>query len=311
MGARGTFGQAVLDMAPIRTDFFAISADLGHASGLKKFEETYPDRYVNVGIAEQDLIGIAAGLAKDGSPVIATSYAPFSSLRCADQVKNYMGYMGLNVKLVGLDSGMIQAKFGSSHYGIEDIALMRSIPNIKILSPADGVEIYQATQEAIACDGPVYIRLTGGQTLPMIYDETYTDYQIGKAVQLREGSDVTIIATGTIVNSALKVADMLEKENIKVAVIDMHTVKPLDKAILQNILRSELIVTMEEHTIYGGLGSAIAEYLIGQKVKPVQLILGVQDFYPHPGSYEYLLELCELTPDAMYKSILRKLTEIR
>ena len=296
MGARGAFGQAVYDMAKSGEDFFAASADLGHASGFDRLIKEFPEKYVNVGIAEQNLLGVAAGLAKDGTPVVATTWAPFASMRCADQVRNYMGYMNLNIKLVGLDSGMIQSSFGGSHYGIEDLAVMRSIPNLMILSPCDGQEIYQAVWSMMWHNGPVYLRLTGGGVLPVIHKEA-TDFVIGEPEILKPEGDILLLATGTIMQETLKAAELLLKENIECAVANIHTIKPLDLKKLDFAERYSLIVTVEEHSIYGGLGGMVAEALALREKKPPHLILGIPDCYPHPGTYEYVLDSCGLTAE--------------
>ena len=307
MGARGVLGQAIYDYSQEREDFWAISADLGHASGLKRFEELYPGRYVNIGIAEQNLIGVAAGVAKDGTPVVATTYAPFASMRCADQIRNYMGYMKLNVKVVGMDSGMIQSNFGASHYGIEDMGLLRMIPNVAVICPSDGQAIYQATKAMRDWDGPVYMRLTGGQRLPLIYKEEDYTFEIGKAAKIKEGTDVAIISNGTILADALKAAEKLETDGISCTVIDMHTVKPLDTKALEDVSEHRLIVTVEEHSKIGGLGSAVAEYYAECDIRPKQLMLGTPDEYLHPGAYDYLRDVTGLTANKIYEAIKEKL----
>jgi len=303
MGSRGAFGQAIYDLAQEGVDFWAISADLGEASGFRRFEEVCPQKCINIGIAEQNLVGVAAGIAKDKTPVVATTYAPFASMRCADQIRNYMGYMKLNVKVVGLDSGMIQSKFGGSHYGIEDMGLLRMIPNITVISPADGQEIYAATQAMISHEGPVYLRLTGGQRLPLIYKNTDYKFEIGKAIKLKEGNEIAFVATGTILQEALKAAESLEAEGVSCTVIDMHTIKPLDTEVLDEIAEHKLIVTVEEHSRIGGLGSAVAEYYAETAQRPRQLMVGTPDQYVHPGEYKYLWDVCGLTSEKIMECI--------
>lgn len=294
MGARATYGMAITEMARQRDDFYVMSADLCQSSGLFKFREEFPDRFINSGIAEQNLIGVAAGLAKDGTCIFASSFSPFVTMRACEQVRMNMGYMQLNVKTVGLGSGLIMAQLGNSHYGIEDGSVMRVIPGITVVNPADGVEIMKTVEALCDYPHPAYLRLTGGPGLPMVYEDDI-DFQIGKAIQVREGKDIAIIACGTMVYYAKQAAEILAEKGIEASVIDMHTIKPLDTAAVDAELGKKLIVTVEEATIVGGLGSAVAEHLALKKVKPAQLLLGIKDTYPHAGSYQYLLENCRLT----------------
>ena len=294
MGARATYGMAIMEMAKQRDDFYVMSADLCQSSGLFKFREEFPDRFINSGIAEQNLIGVAAGLAKDGTCIFASSFSPFITMRACEQVRMNMGYMQLNVKTVGLGSGLIMAQLGNSHYGIEDGSVMRVIPGITVVNPADGVEIMKTVEALCDYPHPAYLRLTGGPGLPMVYEDDI-DFQIGKAIDVREGKDIAIIACGTMVYYAKQAAEILAEKGIDASVIDMHTIKPLDTAAVDAELGKKLIVTVEEATIVGGLGSAVAEHLAPKKAKPAQLMLGIKDTYPHAGTYQYLLENCRLT----------------
>ena len=205
-----------------------------------------------------------------------------------------MGYMQLNVKTVGLGSGLIMAQLGNSHYGIEDGSVMRAIPGMTVVNPADGVEIMKLVEAFCDYPHPAYLRLTGGPGLPIVYEEDI-DFQIGKAIQVREGKDIAIIACGTMVFYAKQAAEILAEKGIDASVIDMHTIKPLDTAAVDAELGKKLIVTVEEATIVGGLGSAVAEHLAIKKQKPAQLMLGIKDTFPHAGTYQYLLENCRLT----------------
>ena len=294
LGSRATFGMALLELAKEREDFFVMSADLCGSSGLARFQEQFPERFINLGIAEQNMLGVAGGMAKDGTPIFATSFAPFITMRACEQVRMNMGYMQLNIKTVGLGSGLIMAQLGNSHYGIEDVSVMRSIPGITIISPADCTEIVKAVGAIAEYKGPVYLRLTGGPGNPVVYNEDF-DFEIGKANFLRKGSDVALIATGTMVYQAQLAADILAEGNISATVVDMHTIKPLDEACIDSLLQHKLLVTVEEHTVCGGLGSAVAEYLVQKQHKPVQLLLGIEDFFPHAGDYDYMLTQCGLT----------------
>ena len=208
LGARAAFGQAVLEMARQRDDFYAVSADLCQSSGLVKFREEFPNRFINAGIAEQNMIGIAAGLAKDGTNVFATSFAPFVTMRASEQVRMNMGYMQLNIKTVGLGSGLIMAQLGNSHYGIEDASVMRAVPGMTVIEPCDGAEIMKAVEALCGYGRPAYLRLTGGPGLPVVYEGDF-DFRIGKAIKIRDGKDVAIIAAGTMVHYALEAACLL------------------------------------------------------------------------------------------------------
>ena len=294
MGARATYGMAIMEMARQRDDFYVMSADLCQSSGLFKFREEFPDRFINSGIAEQNLIGIAAGLAKDGTCVFASSFSPFVTMRACEQVRMNMGYMQLNVKTVGLGSGLIMAQLGNSHYGIEDGSVMRAIPGMTVVNPADGVEIMKLVEALCDYPHPAYLRLTGGPGLPIVYEDDI-DFQIGKAIKVREGKDIAIIACGTMVYYAKQAAEILAGKGVEASVIDMHTIKPLDTEAVDAELGKKLIVTVEEATIVGGLGSAVAEHLAIKKQKPAQLMLGIKDTFPHAGTYQYLLENCRLT----------------
>ena len=294
LGARATYGMAIMEMAKQRDDFYVMSADLCQSSGLFKFREEFPDRFVNSGIAEQNLIGVAAGLAKDGTCIFASSFSPFVTMRACEQVRMNMGYMQLNVKTVGLGSGLIMAQLGNSHYGIEDGSVMRVIPGITVVNPADGVEIMKTVEALCDYPHPAYLRLTGGPGLPMVYEDDI-DFQIGRAIQVHEGKDIAIIACGTMVYYAKQAAEILAEKGIEASVIDMHTIKPLDTAAVDAELSKKLIVTVEEATIVGGLGSAVAEHLAIKKHKPAHLMLGIKDSFPHAGTYQYLLENCRLT----------------
>lgn len=294
LGARATYGQAVLETARQREDFYVMSADLCQSSGLVRFRDEFPERFINAGIAEQNMIGIAAGLAKDGTNVFATSFAPFVTMRACEQVRMNMGYMQLNIKTVGLGSGLVMAQLGNSHFGIEDASIMRAIPGMTVIEPADGVEIVKTVEVLCDYDRPVYLRLTGGPGLPMVHEEDI-NFQIGKAIPIREGNDIAIIATGTMVYYANRAADILTERGIDAAVVDMHTIKPLDGEAIDVQLDKKLLVTVEEATIVGGLGSAVAEHLAAKRRKPPQLMLGIKDSFPHAGSYQYLLEQCGLT----------------
>ena len=306
IGARAVFGQAILECAKKRDDFYVLSADLAQSSGLARFRSEFPERMINTGIAEQNMIGVAAGLAKDGTNVFATSFSPFVTMRACEQVRMNMGYMQLNIKTVGLGSGLIMAQLGNSHFGLEDGSVMRAIPGMTIVNPADGAAIVKTVEALCDFKGPAYLRLTGGPGLPIVYEEDFP-FAIGKAISVREGKDISIIAAGTMVYYARKAAEFLAGKGIDAAVLDMHTIKPLDTEAVMEQLDKKLIVTVEEASIVGGLGSAVAETLAPVAQKPPQLMLGIRDFFPHAGSYGYLLEQCRLTAEQIAEDILKAL----
>lgn len=297
------YGQAILDLAENRPDLMVLSADLGNSSGLDRFSKSFPDQFVNVGIAEQNLVGVAAGLAKEGYTVFASSFAPFITMRASEQVRMNLGYMQLNVKTVGIGSGVAMGFLGNSHFGIEDVAVMRAIPGMTVVTPADCGEIVRVINAAADHVGPMYIRLTGGPNNPIVYSEEY-EFILGKAIQLREGSDIAIIANGSMVARSLSCADLLEKEQVSVSVFNFHTIKPLDFDVLSIIAtKHRKVVIVEEHSVVGGLGSAIAEHWIAYETPPQVRILGLPDYFGKTGEYEFLLERYGLTSSGIATSI--------
>ena len=309
LGSCGAFGMAALELPEMDDSVVMLTADLCTYSGLDRFKAKFPDRLYNVGIAEQNLVGVAAGMAKEGLNAFATTYATFAATRCCDQVRVNMGYMQLGVKLVGLTSGLSVGILGATHMSLEDIAIMRSIPNITILSPADCTETVKATLAAAEFKGPVYLRLSGVMGNPIVYHEDY-QYEIGKAITLREGTDISLIATGTMVHYSLKAAEILETKGISCQVVNMHTIKPLDQAAIEKACHNKLIVTVEEHSVIGGLGSAVAESLAGKIKRPPQLMIGLSDEFKHAGTYEYLLDQYGLTTEKIAEKMMNKYKEV-
>ena len=304
LGECGAFGLALSEFAEQNENVVALSADLCKTSGLDRFRSHFPDRFINTGIAEQNLIGVSAGLAAGGNIPFATTFSNFFSLRACEQIRHFLGYMQENVKLVGFASGFSMGLFGTTHYGLEDIAAIRAINNLTILSPADGLETYKCVIESALFKGPVYIRLSGSINMPIIYKEDY-NFEIGKAITLKDGSDIAIISTGTMVYNSLKAAKILEEKGLSVKVINMHTLKPLDVTAVKECCSCKLIVTVEEHSIYGGLGSAVAEYKSKSKIFPPQLILGVKDKFEKAGNYTYMLDKYGLSHSKIAEQILK------
>ncbi len=303
LGACGAFGLAALDFPELDNNIVVLTSDLCFFSGLERFKAAYPDRIYNVGIAEQNMIGVAGGFAKEGFIPFATTYATFASMRCADQIRVNMGYMRLPIKLIGLTAGLSVGILGPTHMSIEDIAVIRAIPHIVILSPADSLETIKAVQASVLIDGPVYIRLTGSSNLPAVYSMDYP-FEVGKAIRLKtspsgENTVVSIIATGSMVYPALQAAEELESEGISCDVINMHTIRPLDEDAVVSAAHRRLLVTVEEHSIQGGMGSAVNDFLVENQLHPRRLTIGIPHEYPHAGEYGYLLEQCGLTPSGI------------
>ena len=307
LGSRATYGQAILMLAEKSENLMVLSADLGNSSGLDRFKATYPDKFLNIGIAEQNMIGVAAGLAKEGSVVFASSFAPFITMRAAEQVRMNMGYMDLNIKTVAIGSGVSMSFLGNSHFGLEDAAIMRSIPNMTVVSPADCAEIVKTVFAAAEYPHPMYIRLTGAVGFPVVYEDDY-DFQIGKAVEIKSGTDVSIVATGSMVYESLEAAKILHEEGISVSVLNMHTIKPLDtKALDILISKGKTIFTIEEHSITGGLGSAVAEYISSIPNSPVVNRIGLPDEFVITAEYRYILEKYGLVGSQIANTIKQKI----
>ncbi len=295
LGSRASFGMATLELSKEYENLMVLTADVSTSAGLDRYRKTYPDKFLDTGIAEQNMIGIATGLATEGYDVITATFAPFQTMRCCEQIRVNLGYMDQKVIMVGLASGIVLGSLGFTHCSFEDIGVLRSIPNITIISPADCGETVKATAAALKYNQSVYIRLTGGSNASMVYKEDY-EYEIGKAITLSKGNDVTIIASGTMVYQSMEAKKILELRGLSVGVINMHTIKPIDSsAIIEASINSKLIVTVEEHNIIGGLGSAVAEVLITLDTKVKQVMIGINDRYTKAAEYNDLLEEYGLT----------------
>ena len=308
MGTRNAFGAFLTEVAADHPELFAMTADFTKSTGLAKFKELYPKQFMSTGIAEQNMIALASGLASEGYNVFASSFASFVTTRCYEQVKVNLGYMQHNVKLVGIASGLGVSHQGNTHFGLDDVSLMRAIPNMTIVVPSDCTEVAKATLALAEMKGPAYLRLVGEGFIPIVNADDY-EFEIGKGIKLREGDTVLIIANGTMVSQSLKVAkELSEQDSIEAAVINMHTVKPLDTQIIdENINGKRLIVTVEEGQLNGGLGSAVVEYVSSLENSPKVLRLGIHDIFPHAGSYQYLLDQCGLNVEQIKNGIIESL----
>lgn len=303
LGTRNAFGSFLTELAADHPELFAMTADFTKSTGLAKFKEQFPNQFLSVGIAEQNMISLASGIASEGHNVFACSFASFATTRCYEQIKINLGYMQHNVKVVGIASGLGVSYQGNTHYGLDDVSLMRAIPGMTIVVPSDCTEVAKATIALAEMEGPAYLRLVGEGFIPIVNSDDY-EFTIGKGIVKREGSDVLMIANGTMVNQSLKVAEELETEGISAAVVNMHTVKPLDTELIDELLPGKrLIVTVEEGQVNGGLGSAVAEHLASLGGAPKMLRLGVQDSFPHAGSYNHLLNICGISINGIMEHI--------
>ena len=306
IGARATFGLATLELAKEIDNLMVLTCDVSTSAGLDRFRKTHPDKYLDLGIAEQNMIGVAAGLASENFNVVTTTFAPFQSIRCCEQIKVNLGYMRQKVCMVGIASGLALGTLGFTHCCIEDVGILRTIPGITIISPADSLETVKAVEAAIKSEDPSYIRLTGSSNNPIVYNKDYK-FKIGQSITLRDGKDITIFCAGSMVYQSLEAAKILETKNISAKIVNMHTIKPIDKLAIEEACNSKLIVSVEEHNVIGGLGSAIAEYKSSLKDSPKQLILGIKDTYSKGGNYKFLEEKHRLTPEKIVEDIVKKI----
>lgn len=302
LGQRGTFGTVLNELAQDNDNIIALSADLARISGLDKFIKNFPERYMNLGIAEENAVGMAAGIADAGKIPFITTFSNFATLRANEFVRHFMSYMNCNVKLVGLGSGFAMELFGTTHYGIEDIAVLRSMPNITILSPSDCMEVAKCVEACVDMDGPVYLRLSGKMNNPMVHKADY-EFSVRKGIVELEGDACVVFATGSMVNVALKAARQLADEGIKTKVVNIHTIKPIDEDIILNNTDKKLMISIEEHAQIGGLGTAIAEVLVENGFDGRLIRMGTADHYKKAGTYEYMLEQHELTVSKLIDNI--------
>ena len=303
IGSRATFGIGALDLAKKIDNLMVLTCDVSTSAGLDRFRKTFPDKYLDIGIAEQNMVGVAAGLASEGYSVITTTFAPFQTARCCEQIKVNAGYMKQKICMVGIASGLALGNLGFTHCCVEDIGILRSIPNIQIISPADSFETIKALNAAVGSNKSTYIRLTGSSNNPIVYNQDY-NFEIGKSIKLRSGKDVSLFCSGTMVSACLDAAINLEKLKISCSVINMHTIKPVDvEAIKDASVTSKLIVSVEEHNIIGGLGSAISEELSKLDNHPKMIRIGINDQYTKGGSYNFLKDKYGLTPDKIIEKI--------
>ncbi len=289
IATRDSYGNAIKELAAENPDVVVLDADLAAATKTGIFKKAYPERFFDCGIAEANMMGVAAGLASCGKIPFASSFAMFAAGRAYEIVRNSIGYPGLNVKIGATHAGISVGEDGATHQCNEDIALMRTIPGMTVINPSDDIEARAAVKAAAEMDGPVYLRF-GRLAAPVFNDNEDYKFEIGKGVELREGNDITIIATGLMVYEALKAADMLKEEGISAGVVNIHTIKPIDKELICKVAENTgILMTVEEHSVIGGLGSAVAEAVT--ECYPVPVIkIGVNDEYGHSGPATELLK---------------------
>tara|TARA_Y100000996_G_scaffold415145_1_gene408416 strand:+ start:3502 stop:4470 length:969 start_codon:yes stop_codon:yes gene_type:complete len=309
IGPRATLGLGILDLAKKNKELMVVTCDVSTSAGLDRFRKTLPEQYIDLGIAEQNMIGVSTGLASENFKVITTTFAPFQTMRCCEQIKVNLGYMQEKVTMVGLASGLVLGNLGFTHCCIEDIGVLRSIPNINIVSPSDSLETIKSVESSINNEHSTYIRITGGTNNPIINKSDYK-FEIGKSITLKKGDDVTIFSSGAILGECITAAEKLKEKRISVEIINMHTIKPIDKeAILNSANKKKLIVTVEEHNKIGGLGSAVSEVLSSLRNSPKQLTLGVNDVYTKSGSYNFLKNYYRLTSEKIIEDVRKNLNE--
>ena len=305
MGPRAMFGQFMMDIAKKNKKLMILSADLGRSSGLARFKLEFPKQYISVGISEQNLIGIAAGLADEGFKVFATSFAPFLSMRASEQIRMNLGYMKHNVNLVALGSGLSMGFLGNSHFGLEDIAIMRTIPNLNITCPADCAELGKVLNDYASNDrGPSYIRLTGIPGSKNVYDKNYS-YKFGKNITINKGKDILILSYGSVLGQIKQSVKNLKKMNIDVELVNVASLKPIDEKVVSLFKKYNKIITIEEHTSVGGLSSIIAEKVLKNRSNIKLFSISLPDKFGPTGTYDYLLKHHGLDSDSLTKKIIK------
>lgn len=307
--AGAVFSMYLPDIIEKHPSLRILTADMSYIAKLDRFKAFYLDRFINVGIAEQNLLGVCAGLTSEGFKCVALAQASFISMRCFEQVRQYMSYMGYPIILIGLAGGFQLQFMGNTHYALEDLALMRSVPGIVVMSPADAGEAVKCFQSALKIDKPVYIRFSGDAS-NVVYKDDY-DFDYKKSVCIKKGRDITIFSAGSMVSYALKAAQVVEEKiAASVKVMNMHTIAPLDMDAINMSQSAKLLVSIEEHYIDGGLGSAIADVIAGNGITSPLLKLGVGMHYSVIGDYTFLLRQHRLTPELIAEDILMKYSQI-
>ncbi|MCR5485735.1 MAG: transketolase family protein [Clostridiales bacterium] len=298
------YGNTLAELGREHPEIVALTADLANSTKIGIFQKEFPDRFFNVGIAEQNMFGVAAGMAKAGCVPFLSTFSVFASLRCADQLHTDICYQNVNAKIIATHAGTSFGQAGSTHHAIVDFAVTRAMPNLTVICPADGVETANAVRAAYELNGPVYIRINRGFDRVLYADPDY-GFEIGKAVELHEGTDITVIATGSCAFQALQAANFLENaDGLKVRVLNMHTLKPLDKdAVLKAIMDTRRIVTVEDHNIIGGLGSAVAEVMAEAGKGCGFTRLGLKDTFAPIGLHEDIMSMLGIDSNGIIAAV--------
>jgi transketolase len=300
---RKAFGEAVIEAALENPKIVVLSADSSSGSGLGAFPSKFPDRHFEFGIMEQGVIGYACGLATTGKIPVFAAIAPFVTARPYEMFRNDLGYMNQNVKVVGRCAGLTYDQLGSTHHSLDDVAIIRTIPGVTIFNPGDPVTIRKAVHAMVNHVGPCYMKI-GNPMMPVLYPEDI-DFRLGKGIVIKDGSDVALIGTGTVLSKAVAAAKLLEESGVSVRLIDIHTIKPLDRELILSAAREiGKIVTVEEHFLAGGLGSAIAE-LCSQEFPVKMKMIGINDLYASNGPYEELIGKYGLQPDQIKETVIK------
>ncbi len=303
IATREAYGKALAELGERYENIVVLDADLSKSTKTFEFKKKFPERFFNIGISEQDLMGTAAGFATCGKIPFASTFAMFAAGRAFEQVRNSIAYPNLNVKIAATHAGITVGEDGASHQAIEDIAIMRAIPDMTVINPSDAVTTKKTIEAVIKYKGPVYIRL-GRLAVPVIHNED-VEFEIGKGIVLKEGKDATIIAIGFMVHLAMEAADILKNENIDAEVIDMHTIKPIDKdLIIKSAIKTKAVVTAEEHNIIGGLGSAVAEVLSEECPTPMVRV-GIGDVFGQSGKPADLVEFYKITAKDIVDAVMK------
>ena len=306
MATRQAYGKALVEIGKTNEDLIVMDADLSKSTMTAEFAKEFPDRFFNMGIAEQDLYAAACGIALSGKTVCASTFAMFAAGRAFEIIRNSIGYTHANVKICATHAGITVGEDGASHQTFEDIALMRTIPGMTVVNPCDAVSCEELMKQVIAMEGPCYVRL-GRAAVPVLYDDAGM-IKLGKGSWLRRGKDMTIVATGIMVSAALEAAERLAATGIDAGVIDMHTIKPMDEDILMEAAKTGPVVTAEEHSVIGGLGGAVAEVL--SRRCPVKIaMVGQQDTFGESGKPQELLEKYHMTSSDIEKAAMGLMSE--
>lgn len=302
IATRESYGNALVELGKEHEDLVVLDADLAAATKTAMFQKVFPERHIDCGIAECNMVGVAAGLAATGMVPFASSFAMFAAGRAFEQIRNSVGYPKLNVKIGATHAGISVGEDGATHQCNEDIALMRTIPGMVVINPSDDVEARAAVKAAYEYEGPVYLRF-GRLAVPVINDNTEYEFELGKGITLKDGKDVTIIATGLPVSESLEAAEMLEKDGISVRVINIHTIKPLDEEIIEKAAKETgKLVTVEEHSVIGGLGSAVCD-VVAEKAPAKVMKIGINDVYGESGPAVELIKKYGLDAESIYKKV--------